>query len=238
MKIIRFFVTSLVLVSSIQLGSAFSIKTAGIDELFNTIEVSYSPVKLNQKFERYTRTIDENAFSLNYNQALQISYYYPLYVQYGAGLQYTFHTNKDQDDVKYNGTYYSAGFITRSSIVTANLPVNIMYCFTIPNVDINIMPYAGLNFSWNIAALQNYTEWSSVDGEKKSTKEKTNMLKKEDMGGHPFKRVEFGWQTGAKVSYGRLLFGVAYQGPFTNLQVYDDYKLRRSQVNISLGIIF
>lgn len=238
MKKIRFFLTTLVLVSSFHFASAFSFRTDGISELFNTVEVTYSPVKWNQKFERYTRTIDQNAFSLNYNQARQISYCYPLYVQYGAGLQYTFHTNKDQDDVKYNGTYYSGGFISRSNVVTVNIPMNIMYCFTIPNIDVNLMPYAGLDFSWNVAAVQNYTEWISINGDKTSKTEKTHMLSKDDMGGHPLRRVELGWQAGAKVSYGSLLFGVSYHGPFTNLQVYDDYKLRRSQVNISLGIIF
>lgn len=238
MKLNRSIIASVVLFSSVFCGSLISAQASDLGSIVNIVEVTYSPVNLNQKFERYTRRIDEDAFALSFTQSRQISYVYPLYLQYGAGLQYTYHINKDQDDVKYNGTYLSAGFKNYSSQITLNLPVNLMYCFSIPDIDVSFMPYAGLNLSWNIAARQKYTEWNSVDGERTTNVEKTNLLKKDDMGGHPYSRVQLGWQVGARVSYGRFLFGVAYQGPFTNLQVYDDYKLKMSQVNISLGFMF
>lgn len=238
MKLNRSIIASVVLFSSVFCGSLISAQASDLGSVVNTVEVTYSPVNLNQKFEKYTRRIDEDAFALSFTQSRQISYMYPLYLQYGAGLQYTYHINKDQDDVKYNDTYYSAGFKVLTNQITLNLPVNLMYCLSVPDIDVSVMPYAGLNFSWNIAAFQKDTEWASINGDRTKTVEKTNLLKKEDMGGHPYRRVQLGWQAGARISYGRYLFGVVYQGPLTNLQVYDDYKLRTSQVNISVGFMF
>lgn len=209
--------------------------------VFNTLELSYSPVSEKTLMEKYDQSLRMNAFSLAFSQARSILDSYPthpLYLQYGLNLQYAYHTNKDQDDVNYNGTVYSAGFNVLTSFFTAKIPVNLLYSFQIPETKLSFMPYVGLHMLAHIVGRQKDTEWTSINGKKDTETEIKRLFKDEDMGGDSLNRFALGWQVGAKLAYDKLLFGLGYEGPMTNLQKSDDYKVRMSQVNISLGIIF
>lgn len=208
------------------------------ERIFNTLDVTYSPAIQKQIMDKYSQTTKDNSFSINYNQARQISKVHPLYIQYGIGLQYSYHINKDQDDVNYNGTLYSAGFKVVTSFFSARIPVNLLYSIPIPNTNINIIPYTGFSFIGYIVGQQKDTEWTAINDTKETTTEKTNLFKDDDMGNNPLNRLAIDWQLGAKLTYYRLIFSLSYEGPCTNLQKTDDYKLRRSQTNISVGILF
>ena len=100
------------------------------------------------------------------------------------------------------------------------------------------MPYAGIHVLGHIMGKQNDTEWISIDGDREKTTEIINLFSSEDMGNHKLNRFGIGWQVGAKVAFDRFLIGLAYEGPLSNLEKDDTYKLRRSQANISIGVMF
>lgn len=209
-----------------------------VENVFNTVEFTYSPVTQKQIKDKYNQTTDETAFALSYAQARQVLDSHPLYVQYGLGLQYAYHINEDQDDVDYNGTLYSGGFNVLTSFFTAKIPVNVLYTFEIPETRMTFMPYAGLHLLGHLVGQQKDTEWFSVNGDRETTTEKTNLFSSEDMGDHKLNRFIIGWQVGAKMAFNKFLIGVAYEGPMSNLEKSDTYTLRRSQTNISIGIMF
>lgn len=209
-----------------------------VENVFNSIDFTYSPVTQKQIMDRYNQTTDETALSLSFAQARQILDSHPLFFQYGLGLQYSYHINEDQDDVELNGTLYSGGFKVLTSFFTAKIPVNLLYSFSIPETRMSFMPYAGLHLLGHIIGKQKDTEWISVDGDREKTTKTTNLFSDEDMGDHKLNRFCAGWQIGAKVAFDRFILGVAYEGPLSNLEKTDTYKLRRSQANISIGIMF
>lgn len=209
-----------------------------VGSVFNTLDATYSSVRQKQIMDRYDQSTNENAFSLNYSQARQIFASNPVYVQYGLGLQYSYHVNKDQDDVNYNGTMISGGFTVLTSFLSAKLPVNIMYCIPVFDTSLTLMPFAGFNLQGYFLGRQKDTEWISINGDRETIVDKTNLFNSDQMGGNPLNRITVGWQAGAKLAIGRYLLGVAYEGPLSNLQKGDTYKVRRSQVNICLGYMF
>ena len=216
-------------------------QAANAQNVMNMAEISFSPLYTNQIFDRYTTTLRMKAFSLNFAQARPILDVYPaqpLYLQYGMKLQYTHHLNEDRDDVNLNGTFLSGGFKVVTSYLTAKAPVNLTYLFKIPQTNLSFMPYTGMHMLLHIVGRQKDTEWTSVNGDKGTKTETKLLFKDEDMGGNACNRFGIGWQVGARLAYDNLLFGLGYEGDLLNLQKADDYKVKMSQVNISLGIMF
>jgi hypothetical protein len=112
-----------------------------------------------------------------------------------------------------------------------------MYVFEIPNTNLSLMPYAGLNSRCNILAQSKDKEDLDDSGQEKIVT--TDLLSKDDMGNEPFNRFVFGWQVGAKVSYDRFLLGIGYEGPVSNFyKAEEGLTVSMRYVNISLGIKF
>ena len=89
------------------------------------------------------------------------------------------------------------------------------------------------------SAKGSYKSSSTYDGETES--ESFSYFSKDDMEdiyGKAFNRILLGWQIGAKVAYDKYFFGIAYEGPVTNLYKNGDAKINFNYVNISLGIRF
>jgi hypothetical protein len=198
-----------------------------VESVFNTFDLTYSPLTLKSSEDGDAETQDFNAISLNWNQARLLTSNLPIYLTYGAGLQYAWKTDSEnEDNYSYRKTI---------SFLTIKVPVNVMYNFNIPNTSVNLMPYVGLNLQGHILGQNKYSY--EYDGETES--ESYSFFSKDDMGEDAvFNRIVLGWQIGAKVSFNKYFFGVAYQGPVTNLYKEDDFKINYSQVNVSLGIMF
>lgn len=189
------------------------------EKMFNTVDFTYSPVTMKLKGDGSDITTKYNAVSANWDQAFLLPTSFPLYLQYGAGLQYTWQTDKE-DGVKDTDTF-----------LTVKVPVSVMYMFEVPNFPLTIMPYAGLDLHAHLLG-QNKV---SYDGES----EKFSYFKKDDMGGDPYNRFVVGWHLGAKFMYQDYFLGLSYNGPITNLYKYSsDAKIRYSQFNISVGYRF
>lgn len=212
-------------------GSRASSSAADVEDVFNTFDFTYSPLTFKQGDDNNTRETDMNAVSLNWAQVRAITPAYPIYLQYGVGLQYSWDTETDSgDDYDYEWSTKAT-----TSFLTAVIPVNVMYCFNVPQTSIALMPYAGINLQGHI--IGQYSSKTTYDGETETNK--INFFSKDDMGEEgTYNRFGLGWQIGAKVAYNNYFFGIAYQGPITSLYKQDEFKLTTSQVNISVGIKF
>ena len=245
MKKIYFFIVAVALVlSSVTASAQFMNSSAGsryastadVESVFNTFDLTYSPLKFasyndgKETSDDDDITGDMNAFSLNWTQAYALTTSLPVYFQYGAGLQYAWKTDSDSgNDWKMSSTV---------SFLTVKVPVNVLYCYTIPNTSVSLMPYVGLGLHGHILGQVKYS--STYDGETES--ETLNFFSKDDLEDEALTRFTLNWQIGAKVAFDRYIFGVGYEGPVTHLQK-DKYENRTftvntHQVNISLGIRF
>ena len=198
---------------------ATAISAFAQESVFNTADFTYSPVTLKAKTDGADVSTKYNAVSVNYDQARLLPISFPLYIQYGAGLQYTWKTEK-LDGVKDSDTF-----------LTLKVPVSVLYQFEVPNVPLTIMPYAGLNLQAHLLGQSKV----SYEGES----EKFSYFSKDDMNGDPYNRFVVGWQIGARFMYQDYFIGLSYNGPVTNLYKYSsDLKVRNSQFNISVGLRF
>ena len=207
-------------------SSSGSAPSNSSETIFNTFDFTYSPVTMKSIEDDDTATEDLNAISLNWNQARVLTDNLPVYLTYGAGLQYAWKTDsRSSDGYKMSSTV---------SFLTLKVPVSVMYNLNIPNTALNLMPYVGLNVQGHLLGQQKYT--AKYDGESES--ETINFFSEDDMDEAKLNRFVLGWQIGAKIAYDRYFFGVAYDGPVTNLFKEGDFKINTSQVNLSIGIRF
>lgn len=195
------------------------------ESVFNTAELTYSPTIMSFDFGLQMK-LKFNSVAAEWSQARLLPVGFPLYLQYGAGLQYT--TGKIDifsKDARFN-------------MLSAKVPVNVMYVHTFSKFNISVMPYAGLNVRCNLLA-QSKDKYEDWDEEGEEIVKITNMLSEDDMDGDPFNRFVMGWQVGAKVAYDRYMLGIGYEGPVTSLyKIEDGVRTTVGYVNISLGIKF
>lgn len=198
---------------------------ASVEDVFNTVDLTYSPVTMKATMGGSSLTEDYNGISLNWSQARLMTDKLPIYLQYGAGAQFSWYTDSSSSD------YYDVK--TTTSFLTVKVPVNILYNFAIPNTNLSVMPYLGLNAQVHVLGQSKTSQ--EYDGETQTFK--VNYFSKDDME-DPYNRFVLGWQIGAMVSYDKYFVGIGYNGPVTSLYKKGDLKIQTSQVNISLGIMF
>ena len=206
---------------------------ASVEDVFNTVDLTYSPITMKSTMGGSSLTEDYNGISLNWSQARLMTDKLPIYLQYGAGAQFSWYT----DSISYDDSNVK----TTISFLTVKVPVNVLYNFAIPNTNLSVMPYLGLNAQVHVLGQSKMTQ--EYEGETSETKTtKINYFSKDDMKESPyqkpFNRFVLGWQIGAMVSYDKYFVGIGYNGPVTSLHKSGDYKIQTSQVNISLGIMF
>lgn len=207
-------------------GGSKASSSASVEDVFSTFDFTYSPVTMKAEGDGESDSEDLNGLSLNWTQARLVTSQLPIYLQYGAGLQYTWKTEgESEDDYDWKST---------TSFLTVKVPVNVLYNFAVPNTSVSVMPYIGLNAQFHVLGqLKATVEY----GDEKETK-KINYFSKDDMDDETYNRFCLGWQIGAMVAFNKYFVGVGYQGPVTNLYKEGDLKINTSQVNISLGIKF
>ena len=199
---------------------------ASVEDVFNTVDLTYSPVTMKATMGGNSSTSDLNGISLNWSQARLMTDQLPIYLQYGAGAQFSWYT----DSISYDDSNVK----TTTTFLTVKVPVNVLYNFAIPNTNLSVMPYLGLNAQVHVLGQSN----TSREYEGETQTYKTNLFSKDDMVEDPYNRFVLGWQIGAMVSFDKYFVGIGYNGPVTNLYEYDDAKIQNSQVIISLGIMF
>lgn len=198
--------------------------SAASTEGWSTFYVQWNPSSINIDLKE----ADDQSFtglSVGYSKAFSMTSGTPLFIETGIGLQYSFFTI-DSDDM--DDDYYS--WERKYSMLSAKIPVNLMYNFSLPNSNISIAPYAGLNFRLNITGNMKYTDDDDND-------EDYNLFDKDDMESKDatWKRFQMGWQIGVNARFNdSFLLGVSYGSDFSELFK----KAKISTTSITVGYCF
>lgn len=178
------------------------------EKLYSLGEVTYAPSVLNLNVMGIDLKYSMTTLGASYSEVRSLHSELPVYLQYGAGIQYT---SAEID-----------AFGEDVTLLTAKVPVNAMYEFPVPSTDLVLYPYAGLNLQGHISGKS--------DG--------YSLFDKDDMDGMPMNRFGLGWQIGARVVRDKYFVGFSYEGPVTKLYNEDEMKVGITQYNISVGIKF
>lgn len=206
---------------------------------YNSIGTSYSLSSFNDRNEdygdEYQKAIDNsglseklNAFSIGYNRAINLTPSAPLYLEIGAALQYAFYSDEVGQEVtlKYTG-----------NMLTAKVPVSLLYHVAIPNSDFAIEPFAGIDFKYNIIGTAKREVTYKYYGETKKDEDKLdNIFDKKDCDGHQANRFQAGWHVGANFVYKKAFIGISYGQDFSKF--HDDIDLKFNTLSATLGCRF
>lgn len=205
---------------------------------YNSIGTSYSLSSFDYGDE-YQKAIDNsglsdklNAFSIGYNRAINLTPSAPLYLEIGAALQYAFYSDEvDQDDYEEVTLKYTG------NMLTAKVPVSLLYHVAIPNSDFAIEPFAGIDFKYNIIGTAKREVTSKYYGETKKDEDKLdNIFDKKDCDGHQANRFQAGWHVGANFVYKKAFIGISYGQDFSKF--HDDIDLKFNTLSATLGCRF
>lgn len=210
---------------------------------YNSIGTSYSLSSFNDRDydygDKYQKAIDNsglseklNAFSIGYNRAINLTPSTPLYLEVGAALQYAFYSDEvDLDD------YRETTLKITGSMLTAKIPVSLLYHVAIPNSDFAIEPFAGIDFKYNIIGTAKSEEtYNYYDETKKDEDKIDNIFDKKDCDGHQANRFQAGWHVGANFVYKKAFIGISYGQDFSKF--HDDIDLKFKTLSATLGYRF
>lgn len=215
---------------------------------YNSIGTSYSLSSFDDGDEDQ-KAIDNsglsdklNAFSIGYNRAINVAPSIPLYVEVGAALQYAFYSDKASYEDK--DSYYTEKYTVKYTghILTAKVPVSLLYHIAIPNSDFAIEPFAGVDFKYNISGSgkQKETEEYSYRGDDPEIYEETtkidNIFDKKKCNGQQANRFQAGWHIGANIVYKKAFVGISYGQDFSKFQDQADLKFKT--LSATLGYRF
>lgn len=207
---------------------------------YNSIGTSYSLSSFNDRYDdygdEYQKAIDNsglseklNAFSIGYNRTINLTPSAPLYLEIGAALQYAFYSDDYSDD--YSNYYYKF----TGSMLTAKVPVSLLYHVAIPNSDFAIEPFAGIDFKYNIIGTAKAKSENTYNN--KTYEEKIdNIFDKKDCDGHQANRFQAGWHVGANFVYKKAFIGISYGQDFSKF--HDDIDLKFNTLSATLGCRF
>lgn len=179
-----------------------------------------------------------NGIGVNYITGISLSKDMPIFLQTGARVDLGFGTI-DKEDSPY-------GVDMKVTTLSAAIPANIAYKFTLNEGRTTITPYAGLNFKFNILGKgkfdtddedDDYEYYAYDDEEDEGSDDDTiNFFDKKDMGGKDgvWKRFQLGWQIGATVAFNSFYVNVEYGTDFSELAK----KLKTSTFAIGAGFNF
>lgn len=193
---------------------------------WNTVWVEYNP----SAFITSVKGADNQSFtglSAGYSRTFGISSSHPLFVEAGVGLQYSFNSislkeeyedylDEDDFDPKLKTTLFSA-----------KVPVNLMYAWQIPNTNISLLPFVGVQLRYNLSGKQKFEYNFSGDEDDYGyyyyddddfADEEYDVFDKDDMDDGAWKRFQIGWQAGVKARINdKFLVGLSYGTDFSEI---------------------
>ena len=216
---------------------------------YNRVYFGYNPVVVawNEGGALYNKMYPiKNGLTLGYLRGTNIVKSLPLFVEYGANLQWTF--GRSRTDWDYTD------LSTRFNMLSINVPVNVAFRFSFFNDDFSVTPYLGLNMRFNVVGVTKH-KYDDYAGDGEEVTIRYNMFSEEDeleevsdgvyktgMGeGCALKRFQVGFNCGVAFSYREYSFGVGYVTDFNKIvkpDVDDPITGRMGVTTISVGYNF
>lgn len=176
-------------------------------------------------------------FSVGYSQAFSVAP--SLFMEVGGGIQYLSNNESiDSEDTEI-----------KTNLVSAKVPVNLIYAFQIPNSSVSLLPFVGANLRYNLSGKQKY-EYDDYDDydydydyygyddyDYDDENKESNLFDKDDMGGssYTWKRLQIGYQIGVKARFGEsFLVSLSYGSDLSEIAK----KAKFSTTSITIGYTF
>lgn len=122
-------------------------------------------------------------------------------------------------------------------MLTAKVPVSLLYHVAIPNSDFAIEPFAGIDFKYNIIGTAKAKSEETYNNKTDKDEEKIdNIFDKKDCDGHQANRFQAGWHVGANFVYKKAFIGISYGQDFSKF--HDDIDLKFNTLSATLGCRF
>lgn len=176
------------------------------------VYASYIRGNANIELGRHSEDFDQNGFNVGYAYGLNISGTLPLFLEYGAELNYL--TMDESSDFLKNDAKF----------LNVAIPVNVVYQFSVMDDFMHIAPYAGVNFRLNLMGK------NKVKGYQGSGSEEIDFFDEDDMGDNTAKRFQLGMNAGVNFYVGHLMLGYRYQYDF---MPYADGKDEDALLNVN-----
>lgn len=254
MKNFRFYLTIILLALGSSLSAQFTNQDATMTtrsnlstvntEEWNRIYVSYNPIKMVID-KSGVDDLNFTGFSAGYAKGISISQQLPFFIEVGINFLYANNTYDDDGDLMIEGEKVEL----KTTLMSANIPVNVAYKFTLANEKISFLPFVGINLRGNMIGKSKY-ELTEFEDSKNNTekdfwkeyedssdkKQEINNFDKKETGSKndTWKRFQAGWQIGLGINFNQLYIGVSYEKDFNEL--YKKAKL--SSTSITIGFNF
>ncbi len=175
----------------------------------------------------------KSGFTLGYLESRHVLKGLPLFMEYGANIQYL-SGKADLIDIAIINRNYKA------NIFSLNIPVNAAFRLSFENDTIAVTPFAGLNFRCNLAGNR-AVEYVNPSG--KLETETTKLFDKSTNENGAFNRFQMGVNMGVAVTYKVYTLSVSRVADFLKLaniheKNYLDDKGRLGVTTISFGYAF
>lgn len=174
----------------------------------------------------------KSGFTLGYLESRHVLKGLPLFVEYGANIQYL--SGKEElREIDLIGHSY------KTNIFSLNIPVNAAFRLSFENDTIAITPFAGLNFRYNLAGNR-ADEYVNLSGKVETAT--TKLFDKSTNKNGAFNRFQMGVNMGVAFSYKVYTLSVSRVADFLKLAnihngSFDD-KGRLGVTTISFGYAF
>lgn len=168
----------------------------------NNVHVSYNPLTAKLITKGAKSVTNMSGIAIGWAQLTPLASELPLLIEYGADAQYSFLMKKNDS----------------RNMFSLNVPVSVVYQLGVPGSSVALMPYAGLDFGYNLFGSQKVAPFDRV-----------GYFSDLD-----FTRFMVGGHVGVKLMLGQFFVSVAYQGDFNELAENVKY----TQAQFSLGMFF
>lgn len=166
---------------------------------------------------KYNDSEGFSAVTLGWNMALGLFGDLPLYVQPGVALTYGWY-KPDSD---------SHGDNHKLNMLSAKVPINLLYSIQLGDSPVSIDPYLGIYGRCFIFAQSKYAG------------ETVSMFSKDDVGKNStWNRFQIGAQAGLNVRFNQFFVGAEYAMDATEVWKHEKNTLKFNALSINLGMCF
>lgn len=194
---------------------------------WTSVNIQYNSVSLDTEYDEYP---DLRGFSIGLTNAWKLPTRSPLFAETGIVVR---HASGNSDISTYQ---YDFKDEYKLNLLTVKIPVNLVYVFDIPNINVTIAPYIGLHINYHLSGKLKETEKEPGHIDRNHS---YNIFDEQDFSDYScdkWNRLQIGWQIGTKVNYSNFYVGLQYGKEFS--KIYDYAEIKTNEMAVSLGYKF